>query len=203
MARWPASAGRRANAAARLVPPAGLCATSTALRTSAKGPQLADHSVPEGDEPHPIADAARRGGQQSRGVRRELGLRAASAREAHRRRDVEQEDQGLVPLLPEALDEGLAGAGGGVPVEVADVVPRHVGARLVELHPGAAEGRRVASGGEPRRDAPRPHPQHAGGTGEVVVGGCGGCQRFRASPRPRARRRPRPRASRRRPRPRR
>ena len=65
--------------------------------------------------------------------------------EAARGAHVDQQQQGQLPLLVEALDEGGAEPGGDVPVDGPDVVAGEILPHLGELDPAAAEGAGVVA----------------------------------------------------------
>src|SRR5262249_17710414 len=69
----------------------------------------------------------------------DLALAVAAGAEGEAAGDVHGEQDGAFAFLDVAFDEGLAHAGGDVPVDAAHVVAGLVGADLLEGHAGAAE----------------------------------------------------------------
>jgi hypothetical protein len=68
--------------------------------------------------------------------------------------DVHHQHHRQLALLAELLDEGVARAGGHVPVDRADVIAGHVFTHLLELHPLALEGAVVLAREDIRHDPP-------------------------------------------------
>jgi hypothetical protein len=92
--------------------------------------------------PLSTADSARSAHSSTAASSFERAARAEVLRVA----DVAQEHHRQLALLDVALDVGLAGARGDVPVDRAHVVAGHVRAHLVELHAAALEDRQVRAG---------------------------------------------------------
>jgi len=87
------------------------------------------------------------GKSQHRGHPCRLGdLEAAARAEAHRRAAIHHQMQQRLTLLAVDFQMGAAGARGGAPVHVADIVAGAVKARLLEIEPAPEPARRPVTG---------------------------------------------------------
>src|SRR5262245_33268133 len=162
------TAGRRAEGRrGRLDDAKGMC-------PPAPGRNARAHLLVESQERDPVADPRCGGGEERERADGSPELRARGRAEAHRRRDVEREEDRLVPLGAESLHVRLAGARRRVPVEGGDAVARSPGTRLLELEPSPPEGARVVPGEEAGRVPPPAQGEEARRARELVRPGGGG-----------------------------
>jgi hypothetical protein len=96
--------------------------------------------VAEAHQAHAVVVAEGGVGEGGAGLGDEAVLGLRDRPEQARGGGVDEQDDGELALLDEPLDEGLAGSGGDVPVDVADIVARLVLADLGELDALAEEG---------------------------------------------------------------
>ncbi len=99
--------------------------------------------------------------QHRRQLRHHLTLRLQAGAEPLAVADVHGQNDGQFALLDEALDEGMAGAGGDVPVDGPHVVAGLVLADLVEGQAGPLEGAVVGAAEQALDDAAGPQLQAA------------------------------------------
>jgi len=78
-------------------------------------------------------------GQDGGDVRRHGGLEAAAGTEGHGRAAVQHQKHVAHALIHEHLGDGLAAAGGGAPIHVAQVVAPLVGTQVRHLQAVSAE----------------------------------------------------------------
>src|SRR5206468_3676631 len=97
------------------------------------------HAVGEGDQPHAVVVADGAEGQHGGQLGGHLALLLQERAELAAATAVEQQQDGQLALLDEALDERVAHAGGDVPVDGADVVAGLVLADLLKGDAGALE----------------------------------------------------------------
>jgi hypothetical protein len=110
----------------------------------ARGDVLLGVAVEE-EQAHLVVVLDRGEGEQRGQLGGGLALGAPARAEVLRRADVHHQEHGQLALLVVALDERDAHPGGHVPVDRADVVARHIGPDLVELHAAPAEDREVGA----------------------------------------------------------
>src|SRR5207253_9303287 len=95
--------------------------------------------VGEGDEADAVVVADGAEGEDGGQLGGDLALLLEEGAELVAAAAVDEEHDGQLALLDEALDEGVAHAGGDVPVDGADVVAGLIGADLLEGHARALE----------------------------------------------------------------
>ncbi len=102
--------------------------------------------VAEEHATHPVVQVVGGPAEQCRGLGRLDRLEGATGAEIHVRPPVHAEQDAALALFAEHLQVGLAGAGGDLPVHIADVVTLVVLAYLLEVESLAAEHRGVEAG---------------------------------------------------------
>ena len=110
--------------------------------------------VAEGDGAETVAAPAREVADGDRDALGDVGLAPLGRAELHRGRRVEDEPRDEHALGEMDANVRLAGSGGHVPLDRADVVARKVGADLGELGPLAEEARPVVAGQQAVDPAP-------------------------------------------------
>ncbi len=105
-------------------------------------------SIGEEEEADAVLLPRRGEGQRAGDLRQALALASAPAAEVARRAHVEGQEDLELAFGAERLEKGPARSGGDVPVDLANVVARHVLTDLLEVHARAAEeGAAVATQG--------------------------------------------------------
>ena len=100
---------------------------------------------PEGHDPEAVAATSGEATDDERGAFGDVRLAAVRRPEVHRRGVVQQEPRGQLAVRHVFADLGLGGAGGGVPVDAADVVARFVRPDPVQFDAGAAAATQVVA----------------------------------------------------------
>ena len=100
-----------------------------------------DDVVVEGDEPDTVTLALREDGESRRKVASVIELGDPCASEVHRARDVENDGEVRVGVRLELLDVEPVRTRKQAPIDLANVVPRHVRTMLGEIHRASQIGR--------------------------------------------------------------
>lgn len=109
------------------------------VRPPARGPHEVLHLSRREQQADPVVVAHRRETQHGHQLGGQLALLLRGGAEAHRARDVHDQQHGQLAFLDEALHVRMTGARGDVPVDVADLVAGHVRPHFLELDAASLE----------------------------------------------------------------
>ena len=128
---------------------------------AAGGHELDLEPIADHEQPDPVAIVHRRRRQEGRGLRGAIGLGAPLGAEPHAGRDVDHQPERERPLLDIPSHERLSLPGRDVPVEMAHVVTRLIGAKLRERQPDSRPCPMIGPRQLRDRLGPNPKPEPA------------------------------------------